>query len=309
MNDTTIYCWGGCDLFDSLDFLDRRFYTFKDKFKLRRGIDFPVEYHRPRIASTILSLYSTPGDISQRMYESLKPIEQNLSNNETILAEEMLKYPYLEFYKKNVKSTDILLVNFTNELLTKFIVKNEVFTILPPMVSTSGHPHRIMFQWLFDEYLSKDQYHLAFDDRENLNSTTEALKTFANDIYKIFNDRVILVNSYLSNFIKLNNVDQLTQAKVNCFQIPYYKPSKLQTSPLDHEYSQRNLTNAGRIFKRTFSSDIPVVDIGRENYFMDKNHRWGVSPFHYHRDTIIKLIKSIEDELDKMIAKIEKKNL
>jgi hypothetical protein len=293
MKDLTLYCWGGCEVFDCLQTLKNNFNTYKDKFRVPRNINYNVDFHPPRISTSLLSLYSKFGDIGLRMHESLKPVETKLSISEQILAQEILKYPFLEFFRKKVETNDVLLLSFTAEALTKLVVKDEVITISPPVVSKNDHPNRSKFQWLFDDYLLKDQYLMSFDERKNLNDTTDVMENFIKDIFGIFNNRVILIKSYPAKFIMLENLT-LAETKPNCFQIPYYSNKKIATNPLDHNYVQRNLSNAERIFLRYYPTEIPVVDIGEENYFMDHTHRWGLHPYHYHQTTVNKITLEIE---------------
>ena len=170
-------------------------------------------------------------------------------------------------------------------------------------------PHFIGFakgtehlSWIYDEYFTKDHFHIAFDQEDSILESTSLIKQFAKDLHSIFKDRLIFVKTHLSGF-ELGSTDKIVEYKLGCERwIPFFKKTRIITDPLDHNYAKRGVDIAMQKFLRSYPSDVPLISIDDKDCFIDPNHRFGWAPFHLHPVTthkigleIYKHLKAIQD--------------
>ncbi len=301
-NDIKLFLYGGCDLHDIVDTP-----TVKKNFKVvncnltgqvdNSNLDFGNATF-PSMGTSLISLYTKPGPIAQRVLETLSTGQKRdiMLNRETY--NEILKFPILSFYKKHAGPKDYLLLSFSPEIYTKFRKSGEYFTCLPTMRNLTKSDHCL--NWLHTEYFRKDEFLLAFDAKESLDLSSELAKDFARDIYEIFQDRVILVKTHFSNFA-ISTDHRIKHVTFGPEDLLYYKQTKIITDPLDLSYAEK-LSKLSMIkFRHHYKSDVSLIQL-TEPVFLDANHRWGFGQFHID-------LKS-RDKLAKLIcAEISKKNL
>lgn len=299
-----LFALGGCDLWDAIDssILRKHFnidrYTFP-KSTIANGIS-PATCRPTFSATSLRSLYSPPGDIALRLHESVQGIK-NLDIHHQGIYEEILKYPYLEFYRKHAGPADILLLSFSPELYTKFSKKTECFTMIP-LMKRLENPADPM-HWLYKEFLSNELYHVAFDESENLNVTYDIMKDFARDIRSIFGNRIIVVKTHLSDKVMSSSLGKIVQHRISCEQdIPFYKVSKIMHTPTDHSYAKRMTDLIIQRFLRIYKDELPVIELDESDIFIDAEHRYGVAPFHLHKTSTSKIGEKILLEILKLTA-------
>jgi hypothetical protein len=301
-NDIKLFLYGGCDLHDIVDTP-----TVKKHFKvincnLTGHIDnVSLDFNNatfPSMGTSLISLYSKPGPIAQRVLETLSTGQKRdiIINRETY--NEILKFPMLSFYKKYVGPNDYLLLSFSPEIYTKLLKSGECFTCLPTMRNLANPDHCL--HWLHKEYFKNEDFLLAFDTKESLEWSFDLMVDFARDIYEIFQDRVILVKSHFSNFAITDN-HQIKNVNFGPRDLLYYKQTKIITDPLDLNYTDRLSKIIMNKFRHHYKSDLSLIQLN-EPVFLDANHRWGFGQFHIDMKSRDKLAKLV-------CAEILKKNL
>ena len=292
-----IFLFGACDLFQAVT-IDtiRKDYTI-DCINLVKTNSLNLEEIKPRFSTSIRSLYTKPNEIANRLYDTLLHSD-NLKTHHHELYKEIIKFPYLEYFKKEAGPDDVLVMNLSAELYTKIQVKSELFTIFPIPDNTISDNSDLL-HWLYDEYLTKEIYQVPFDDDESLNITYDLLQDFAKEIYEIFQNRVILVKTHITNLM-LGSDMTIKKVKVPVLgNIPFYRATKIMSHPLDHTYAQRATDLLLKKFQKWYNADIPIVEI-TEPIFMDPNHQYGVAPFHLHKHSSYKIGVGIHRELVKL---------
>ena len=302
-----LFLFGGCDLWDSTNVKLIRDSYYIDKYAFNTNKDASLNVNNKFQESTsLISLYSKPGSVAERVQDTLYSLDK-LEYHHVLASEQVMKYDYIEFFRRHVGPNDILLLNFTNDLYTKFRRGSECFSILPQLMPIAK-PSDPLY-WLFDEYIKHDFYHSCFDDKDSLNETTEALRDFAKDIYSIFQDRVILVKFHLSNLIYHGSIDNVKQLNWSCnSEIPFYKTTKIMIDPTDHSYAKRCANLILERFRIFYKADLPIIELEDHECFIDPCHRHGLAPLHLHPVTTEKLGYKIYEELTKLTERIEKNN-
>jgi hypothetical protein len=305
-----VFFFGACDLWESLnidvirrDFaLDRLSYPY---IEYGDSLDFEKS-QRPAWATSLISLYTSPGPIAIRVHETLAK-EKQLMFYHYDTYKEILKFPFLKFFKENAGPDDVLVMSFSSDLYTKIHAGLERFSILPAMAPLEDT--RESLTWLKAEYFNKHQYHVPFDHEGSMNETWGVMEDFARDIYEIFGDRVILVKTHITN-LGITDADfKISQIKMSCENnIPYYRSTRIVTDPTDHKYAQRCIDLIMHQFKRRYKADVPVVAM-TEPFFLDLTHHWGFAPFHLHKTSTYKIGQLIHKELHNIQTKIKKKNV
>lgn len=328
MNKPKIFCFGACDLWDAVDLpsarkefdLDR--YYFRKHHELNRPfneelvygdpnivIDNPEDFYildinPPPLSTSLLSMYSQPGTIAEQLFEVIKETDRAVKNSKISasvysnyfeLYQEIAKWPWIRYYKENAGPDDFLVLNFSSELYTKF-VKQETVTLIPFLTNYLSH-HGL--SWLRDELFNQD-FHRSFDQEDILGPTLELVKDFARDLQDIFGNRVILVDTILADLVYSNSLADVKRIQTSCYQIPFYKPTKVMADPSDKSHVRRLLNLATRGFQRSYKYDIPFVTLDQKDCFLDPNHRYGPSPFHLHRRTTDQLGYKIYAEIKKI---------
>jgi len=294
---TTIFCFGGCDLFHALHVMPRT-----TDFKLAKdfGGDLPVlDFEKtmwPDYASTSLfSLYSPPGNMAYRVYDSLQK-EKRLTPNQNHIYQEVCKWPWLKFFAKYAGPEDILLLNFTSELYTKYQNSRECFTLTPYIDHLKTDVNN-KIHWLYNE-VSNTNFQKAFDEDDILGPTIELVKDFAKDLEPIFGNRIILVDTILTELVCIN--DSIQKSVLNVHSIPFYKRTKLMVDPTDVRHVRRLLNLAYRGFQRSYKHTIPFVTMDPSEVYMDKD----LNPMHLSDTSKNKLSLKILDEIIKMKTSI-----
>jgi len=309
MNEITkprVFLYGGCDLQDMMiDVLKKDFDIIDYAAENPNEIDnkqLDLSKHSvPNAGTSVISLYSEPGDIAQRVLETLATGKsRDVILNKT-LYDEIVKFPWLDFYRKNAGPNDYILISFSPELYTKFIKGKECFTCVPQF-SKLGDPKNPL-NWLWKEYISKDQYQLPFDTKESLEWSFDLMVDFARDIYEIFQDRVILVKTHLSDFV-ISKDHTIKNIKVGPDNLMFYRQTKVISDPTDHKYAERLSNIIMNKFRHHYKSDIDVIKLN-EPVFIDANHKWGFSQFHIDLGSRTKLAKLIHENLVRKTIKIQ----
>ena len=300
-----IFLFGACDLYQAvnIDTIRKDFVidAIPKGLKEIDHIDFSTGI-KPKFSTSMLSLYTKPNIVAHRVHESLEN-KLNLKKYHYELNREILKFSYLKYFSESAGPNDILVMNLSSELYTKIKVKSEIFTAIPILSDSNvNNPDDILY-WLYSEYLTKDVYQVPFDDEESVNNTYLLLKDFARDIYEIFQDRVIIVRTHMTDLslTKLNKVERILVPLENT--VPFYKTSKIMHDPADHTYAVRLMNLFVNKFKLWYKEDIPVVALDGP-VFVDVNHPLGYAPFHLHTKSNYQLGLNIYKELIKMKNKV-----
>ena len=295
-----LFLFGACDLHDILDddIIFRDFNVMKNLNELAESDKFTLDFNKmsfPENGTSLISLYSKPGPIAQRVLETLvKSRHRDIVVNRPIYKE-IVKYPYLDYYRKHAGPKDYLVMGFSAELYTKFINNAECFSCLPVMHILSNPDNCL--HWIYKDYFTKDHFLLPFDTKESLEWSFDILVDFARDIYSIFQDRVILVKTHFSNFAVSNNFT-VKKVDVGPDNLLFYKQSKIATDPTDYKYAERLSNIIMSKFQHHYSSDLPLIKLD-EPVFLDANHRWGMSQFHIDKNSRHKIAKLIREEIIK----------
>lgn len=287
--DTKLFLYGGCDLHDIVDnpLVQRQFNVVYCGFT--EPADKSNFTNFPRMGTSIISLYTNPGPIAQRMLETLSAGRQrdHITNKE--IYNEILKFPMLDFYRKHAGPNDYLLLSFSPEIYTKFRKAGECFTVFPTMRGLEKIDHCL--HWLYKEYFINQDFLLAFDSKESLELTFDLMVDFARDIYEIFQDRVILIKTHFSHFAITDDY-QIKNINFGPQQLLFYKQTKIITDPLDLSYTDRLSKIIMNKFRHHYTSNLSLISLD-EPVFLDANHRWGLAQFHIDlksRDKLAKLV-------------------
>ena len=304
-NKPNIFLFGACDVGGSLNFeLIKKEFSFH-RTEINKHTHDTLDFNTckvPDFSTSLVSLYtSPPSEIASRVYDSLIT-HKNLKPEHYQTYREILKYPYFNYLKKHARPNDILIISFSSELYTKFLYRNEWFTVLPCVEEIRWNENDPL-KWLIDEYIAKEQYQVPHDDESALNQTWDLLTTFANDVHSIFKNRVILVNTHLTD---------LTMYKGKIIKTPIkqhlsYKQAKLSTDLIEHKYAQRITDMLIRKFRIKYPEELPVVSID-DNLFLDANHPHGHAPFHFDRPSSEKIGYRIYLELLKINTRTLQEN-
>lgn len=292
----TIFVHGGCDINDAVNIeLIRSKYRLDDpKYGANKHVkEFNNTNHRFRETPSIMSMYSTPGSIAERVYESLEKLPVNTKSH-VIASEEILKYPILEFYKKHAGPKDIIVIGFLNELNLKIKSNYECFNISPQFDKLNNKEDPLF--WLYKEYITNTKYYSPFYEDRNLQETKEYLKDYAKELYKIFKDRLIIIDTHLASFYYDNGT--LNSIQVSSNSIPFYKTLKVDT--VDAEYMRKWMHTFIKSFKHFYPVDVPVVSIDNKECFRDPYHRFGPAATHLHPYSINKIGTALFEELEKI---------
>jgi len=302
--DIKLFLYGGCDLHDIVDnpVIEKHFKVIKSGSLV--GTDNgELNFDNGTFlknGTSLISLYTKPGPIAQRVLETLMTASKrdSIINRETY--NEIVKFPMLSFYKKHAGPNDYLLLSFSPEVYTKFRKWPECFTCLPSMRNLENPDNCL--HWLYTEYFRKEELLLPFDTKESLELSFDIMVDFARDIYEIFQDRVILVKTHFSNFA-IGNDFKIKKIQASPEQLLYYKQTKIITDPLDHNYADRLSMIIMKKFRHHYRNDLSFIQL-TEPLFLDLNHRLGFSQFHIDvrsRDSIARLI--YEDLVKKFLNK------
>lgn len=298
-----LFLYGGCDLHDisKCDVLLRDFNVIEyaiDKDNVNNeDLDFSKGSF-PGMGTSIISLYTKPGPIAQRVLETLSTGRKRDVIVNRQIYNEIVKFPYLDFYRKHAGPDDYILIGFSPELYTKFIRAGECFSCLPAMDILKNEDNCL--NWLYKEYFTKEEYLLPFDTKESLEWSFDLMVDFARDIYEIFQDRVVLVKTHFSNFAIAND-NKVRNIKVGPDHLLFYRQTKIVTDPTDHNYAERLSSIIMNKFMHHYKTNLNVVKLN-EPVFLDPDHRWGYSQFHIDIGSRNKLAYLVHEDLVKKIA-------
>jgi hypothetical protein len=291
--DIKLFLYGGCDLHDIVEnpIIEKHFEVIKSGSLI--GTDTgDLNFNKgtfSTVGTSLISLYTKPGPIAQRVLETLVTARKRdvFINRDTY--NEIVKFPMLSFYKKHAGPNDYLLLSFSPEIYTKFRKSTECFTCVPTMKNLENPDNCL--HWLYTEYLRKEEFLLPFDTKESLELSFDLMVDFARDIYEIFQDRVILVKTHFSNFA-IGNDFRIKKIQSSPKHLLYYKQTKIITDPLDQNYADRLSMIIMKKFRHHYRNDLSFIQL-TDPVFLDLNHRYGVSQFHIDaksRDSIARLI-------------------
>lgn len=294
----TIFVHGGCDITDAVNIelirskyrLDNPRFGYNTHVIPSNCID-----HRFHETPSLVSMYSPPGLLAERVYESLCKLD-TCTHAQIIAAEELLKYPVIEFYKKHAKPNDVMVIGFLNELNLKIKFKQECFNVSPRFkeLSQTFDP----LYWLYNDYIINEKYQSPFFENRNLQETKEYLKDYAKQLYKIFGNRLIVIDTHMSNFYYDNGSIKSINFSSNAF--PFYKLSKFSQEPVTQDYIRKWIDIFIKTFKHYYPVDVPVVSINRHECFRDPNHRFGPAITHLHPYSINKIGLALFEQLEKI---------
>lgn len=298
MSKPRLFIFGACDLHDIVqnNVIHQNFEVVNPSILHHDNSSINVAEHGyPVHGTSILSLYTKPGSVAQRTMETYHLI----SNRERILFsptyKEIMKFPWLDFYKKCAGPNDYLVLSFSAEIYTKFYSGNECFTLLPVMdhIFDSRNP----FNWLLTQHFSKEEYLLPFDTKLSLESTFDVLADFAREIHTIFKDRIVVVKTHFSD-LAISQDLSVKQLKVGPTNLLFYRQTKVATDPTDHKYAERLSEIIVTKFRHHYSSNVPLIQLN-EPVFLDPNHEWGFSQFHIDAISRQKIAELLSAELMK----------
>lgn len=300
-----LFLYGACDLHDIVDndLLHRDFEIVKHPPGQEPPDPTSLDFSNmrfPKNGTSIISLYTKPGPLAQRILDTFTQSNKRELILNMLLYQEAAKFPYLEFYKKHAGPNDFLVLSFSAELYTKLICLKECFSCLPAMKVIFEKSNSL--HWLYKEYLCKEQYLLPFDSKESLEWSFDLIVDFAKDIYEIFQDRVILVKTHLSN---LAIATDSTIKKVNSTpaDLLFYRQTKIVTDPTDYKYADRLSSIIMNKFQHHYSVDLPLMKLDGP-VFLDSNHKWGLSQFHIDHYSRTKLAGMIHTAIIEKSVKV-----
>ncbi len=278
-----VYHFGACDLLDALN----RSAILRE-YELASLAD--KEY--PSLGTSLMSLYAQPGILAERMHHSMSTIiPHDYKRNSVYL--EMTKFPYFKYLKENVKPGDIMVINFSSEIYTKFSNATETFTLLPQFREVE------YVEWVRKEILSLNHCHLDVDDDKCTGTTRELLTDFTNSMKEIFGNRIVLVNTHIGDKFILSD-SNIKQYKASIHDIPYYHNMRFVHDPKNEKYIGRIIDVMVKQFRRLHGYELPIVEVDQSFIYIDPNHRWGRSPLHLTHETNDVVSLRILDELRKI---------
>ena len=292
-----IFLFGACDVGMSLNFemIKKDFSVHRTEMnkRIHDTLDFDT-CRVPDFSTSLVSLYTPPpSEIASRVYDSL--IKYNDLKPEHYQAyREILKYPYIKYLETHARPNDILIMSFSSELYTKFLCKNEWFTVLPCFERFRRNENDPL-KWLITEYIGKEEFQVPHDDESVLNHTWDLLTTLSRDVHRIFKNRVILVNTHMTDLTLHNG--KITKAPIK--QQLSYRQSKISTDLFEHKYAQRITDMFIRKFRIKYPEELPVVSLD-DYLFLDPDHPNGYAPFHFDRVSSEKIGYKIYLELLKI---------
>ena len=301
-----LFLYGGCDLQDiaTNDLLQRDFDVIDyavDKNTIDNGdLNFNKRSF-PEMGTSVISLYTKPGPIAQRVLETLSTAGKHDTLVSSQVYNEIVKFPYLNFYKKNAGPQDYLLIGFSPEVYTKCLIANECFSCLPAMRIVEN-PNNCL-HWLYKEYFAKEDFLLPFDTKESLEWSFDLMVDFARNIHEIFQDRVILVKTHFSNFVIESN-HKVKSIKVGPEHLMYYRQTKIMADPTDHKYAERLSTVIMNKFQHHYKSNLNIIQLN-EPVFVDASHKWGYSQFHIDLNSRNKIANLIHKDITEKISNRE----
>jgi hypothetical protein len=301
-----LFLFGGCDLHDIVknDALRRDFDVIDFAINKYDVDNSSIDFNRssfPEMGTSIISLYTKPGPIAQRVLENLATGRKYDMIINRPVYNEIVKFPYLDFYKKNTGPDDYLLISFSPEIYTKCAVAGEVFTCLPAMNILEDSENKL--HWLYKEYFTKEEFLLPFDTKESLEWSFDLMVDFAKDIYEIFQDRVILVKTHFSNFV-IESDHKVKNVKVGPSHLLYYKQTKIMSDPTDHKYAEKLSMVIMNKFQHHYKSNLNIIQLNQP-VFIDANHKWGFSPFHIDLNSRNKIANLIHKNIIEKISNKE----
>ena len=306
-NKPRLFVWGSCDLRDIVDceIISKNYELDHDIKNVSsfRSLNSSDPSFRFPTATTLLSAYETISSIADRVDESLHVASKTrrLKAYHYQIHKEICKFPHIDYFRKYSTNNDILVINFSSELYTRYISPINKFTLIPPMMELAKMDDPL--HWLYKEYLIKSEHHMSFDTKEIQLMTYDYLKDFIKDIHEIFKDRVILVKTHLTNLSYSDETLSVNRHLINCnTHIPFYKQTRIMTSPIDHSYADKMASHILRKFVHVYKEDIPIVQADSP-VFMDVNHKWGASPFHLHKKTNSRLAEQLNSCILKIVEK------
>lgn len=307
-NSFKVFTFGPCDVYYSMDIPEvQNNFCIDHKRRYKSLSDFNnVLDFRPHLNCTSMrSLYSTPGPIAYRIVESLNKSDK-LSSYQYHTYEESMKYPFLEYFKKNVTENDVLVLGLSAEFYSKLVIKDECITLHPsmfPLILEKNERERT--SWLFNNYYLSKNFLQAFDEDRISIDNIEYIRRFTADIASIFKDRVILLRGHISDIMFDGSSYSKFSTNINNF-CQFYNPSRVAVEARGHVEKFANIFT--KRFLKNYPYDIPVVSIDNDKCFIDANHPQGLAPFHFHKSTNYLIGLEIYKELVKHEEKIKSKH-
>jgi hypothetical protein len=278
-----VYHFGACDLLDALNRT-----PILREYELASLADKTY----PSLGTSLMSLYAQPGILAERMHHSMSTIiPYDYKRNSVYL--EMTKFPYFKYLKENVKPGDIMVINFSSEIYTKFSNATETFTLLPQFREIE------YVEWVRKEILSLNHCHLDVDDDRCTGPSRELLTDFTNNMKEIFGNRIVLVNTHIGDKFILSD-SNIKQYKASIHDIPYYHNMRFVHDPKNEKYIGRIIDVMVKQFRRLHGYELPIVEVDQSFIYIDPNHRWGRSPLHLTHETNDVVSLRILDELRKI---------
>jgi hypothetical protein len=278
-----VYHFGACDLLDALT----RSPILRE-YELASLTD--KEY--PSLGTSLMSLYAQPGILAERMHQGMANALPNDYKRNSVHVE-MTKFPYFKYLKERVKSEDIMVINFSSEVYTKFSNSSETFSLIPQFKEVEH------IDWVRKEILSLNHCHLDFDEDHCLGATRELLVDFTANMKEIFGKRIVLVNTHIGDKFILSD-DNIKSYKASIHDIPYYHNMHFVHDPKNEKYIGRVVDVMVKQFRRLHGAELPIVELSQDFVYIDPNHKWGRSPLHLTHMTNEMLSVKILDELRKI---------
>lgn len=267
MSKAKLFNFGACDLLDSL--MNK---AVLNVFDLECSDIEQRTKKYPSYSTSLLSLYTPIGSLGSEALEYFVKNPTKIDDDRPFF-DEVSKFDYIGHWEKNAGPNDFLVINFSTEFYTKYYNK-ECITLVPWIKPSIDH------DW-FIQKIDRDRL-LDFDEEQNVGLARELTTDFARAIKKIFGDRVILVDTHLTEKYLLDK--GIKKAELINYQfIPYYQNNKLTADAKNLEYGQRLVKVLLRQFRRVHGGDLPIISVSDSLIYRDPNHRWGQNPFHLHK--------------------------
>lgn len=276
MEKPPIFNYGGCDLWTALkDKRILRSFNLEPISPLKtRSFDFSQGYY-PVQSPSVVSLYTNPGSVAASLIDDVL-LRENPVDDIYQIYNEVVKFPYLDYWKKNVSKDDFLVLNFSSEFYNRFDTGREYFTLIPQFHNLRED------EWVKREVLHKTKFHIEFNAKEIHDRTKDYMRDFARQIYDVFKNRVVIVRTRFTDRIIVNKNLEVKKLQNEMLNVSYFSTNKFRINEESLDYVQSFADLIVKFFRHNYKADLPVVDIPNEFVFMDLNHPYGVTPFHLH---------------------------
>lgn len=254
---------------------------------------------QPIANTTLGSIYAEPGPVAAQFDEWTRKLQRDKKQKLGIpyvrAYKEIVKFPLLDFYRKNAGPNDIFIFSFSLELTTKFFRNKECFTLIDDIKTIYKG-----VDWL-EKLIDNEANLLNFDESETSGAKGDYIEQFAKDISEIFKDRVIMLESLpVNNFLLNQDTLEKIIIKRTDFAIPFFKSKNKVQDINSFDSPRRFLKAAYFIFKKKYPYSIPTIQIDVDNCYVDPSHKYGMHPWHWHQLTKTRIGNQLAEKLESL---------